>query len=332
MKKLSKKQKRGLIYSIGAISISLFIFFLLTGDFNSLSVLGDLDIKYIGLLFVLVILFNVFNMIRLYFLAKSAGYSIGWINNFHYTVSGAFAGFITPMQTGGLPLQLYLSKKEDIPASAAMSIIVMRGVVAAMVFMLLLPFIFPFITTYFRNGSMKYLFIYFIGIYVFLGLLIVFLALFAERMEKKVKAKWKDGWLKKHTISLLSGVEGFTATTMGFFRKGPKNLFFAVFFSFLMVLMQSLMAPLILKSMGLEADMLKAAVLQFILIFLLSFSPTPGGAGIAEGSGWLLFKTVCPQESISIYIILWRFFTTIVNVLIGAIGFFIFLKEEDKDV
>jgi uncharacterized membrane protein YbhN (UPF0104 family) len=49
------------------------------------------------------------------------------------------------------------------------------------------------------------------------------------------------------------------------------------------------------------------------------FIPTPGASGVAEVGFAALFSPVCPGELLSIYMLLWRFFTFYLGVIIGGI-------------
>ncbi len=253
-------------------------------------------------------------------------------NIFHYTITAVFAGFITPMQSGGIPLQLYLSKKENIPLSAATSILMMRGIMAGFVFVISLPFIAPIALKYINNGKMSYLLKYFVSLYTTIGIIMAILLLFSRKIEKIIERKMKKGKLKNYFLSFIRGVENFTDTTIYFFTKGKWNFLLSLLFTALMLIFQSAISPILLLSMGIKENLILSFIFQFFLIFLLSFTPTPGGSGIAEGSGWFLFRYVCPKEYISIYVIMWRFFSSIINVIMGFVGFLVFIGEENKEI
>jgi len=55
------------------------------------------------------------------------------------------------------------------------------------------------------------------------------------------------------------------------------------------------------------------------LYFFLYFTPTPGGTGVAEGGGYLMFSSSIPTHVLGIFVILWRFFAIYVWVLIGGL-------------
>ncbi len=332
MRRLASKEKKGILYSFSIVLISLGIFWFLTSGKESLYVLKNISIKYLILLFVIVILFNLFNMIRLNFLVKSAGYKMSYKNLFHYTITGVFAGFITPMQSGGIPLQLYLSKKENIPLSSATSILMMRGIMAGFVFVLSLPVVAPVAMKYINNGKMSYLLKYFVSLYAIVGIIMLILFVFSHKIEKVLEKRMRGGRIKEYLLSFVKGVENFIDTTIYFFTKGKWNFMLSLLFTALMLVLQSAISPVLLLSMGIKDNLMLSFIFQFLLIFLLSFTPTPGGSGIAEGSGWLLFRYVCPKEYISVYVVMWRFFSTIINVILGFIGFLIFIEEENKEI
>jgi len=75
---------------------------------------------------------------------KTMGKELSWIGAFNYTLGSAFLGGITPLQLGGIPLQLYICRREDITLPEGSAAIFTRGLLSAFV----LPFLVPFIYYY----------------------------------------------------------------------------------------------------------------------------------------------------------------------------------------
>ncbi len=74
-----------------------------------------------------------------------------------------------------------------------------------------------------------------------------------------------------------------------------------------------------MRGIGLSPPVLQTMITQIILSYLLLFAPTPGASGIAEGGGFLLFKPLCPEHLLGIFIVLWRFFSYYLLVILGGI-------------
>jgi len=71
---------------------------------------------------------------------------------------------------------------------------------------------------------------------------------------------------------------------------------------------------------------------QFILNFIVYFSPTPGGSGVAEFCAYGIMKLVAGgDDKTAIYVLIWRFFTNFLGVgLGGLIVLTLFRKEKRK--
>jgi len=46
--------------------------------------------------------------------------------------------------------------------------------------------------------------------------------------------------------------------------------------------------------------------------------PTPGASGIAEAAGMGLYSAVCPKHLLGVFVLLWRFFSPYIAMMIGA--------------
>jgi uncharacterized protein (TIRG00374 family) len=77
---------------------------------------------------------------------------------------------------------------------------------------------------------------------------------------------------------------------------------------------------LILLGLGIEVTFLTGIVLASMLIFLITFMPTPGAIGLGEAIFFLLFSKTIPTYLLGIAIVLWRFFYHYLSAILGAIS------------
>ena len=122
-------------------------------------------------------------------------------------------------------------------------------------------------------------------------------------------------WLDKFCAEIDKFKFGFKKCC----SKGAHILILTVVLSAISLFFYVLMVPLLFLGLGIEAPIIKTAMLQLILTFMLMFAPTPGGSGIAEGVGFAVYRTMCSPELIGIFVILWRFFTYYTGVILGGI-------------
>jgi uncharacterized protein (TIRG00374 family) len=77
---------------------------------------------------------------------------------------------------------------------------------------------------------------------------------------------------------------------------------------------------LILLGLGQSVPFLTGIVLASMLLFLITFMPTPGALGFGEAIFILLFAGTVPSYMLGIALILWRFFFHYLTAILGAIS------------
>jgi uncharacterized protein (TIRG00374 family) len=90
---------------------------------------------------------------------------------------------------------------------------------------------------------------------------------------------------------------------------------------------QLVMLWLILLGLGIHVTFLTGLVLASMLIFLLTFMPTPGAIGLGEAIFLILFSKTVPSSMIGIAIVLWRFFFHYLSAILGAINSSKYISE-----
>ncbi|MGM0578488.1 MAG: flippase-like domain-containing protein [Myxococcota bacterium] len=113
-----------------------------------------------------------------------------------------------------------------------------------------------------------------------------------------------------------------TAHDFGAFLRG-RALHVASAFLLTAINLASLATLAVIVGLGVHpevgvAELVSLSVLFVVLVFI---SPTPGGAGIAEGGGMLIFAGIMPEPQAAALIIVWRTFTCYVPFILGALVF-----------
>jgi uncharacterized protein (TIRG00374 family) len=282
------------------------------------------ELKLISPLFIVLTLFStflsyLFNIWRLRYIIKALGKEISWSGAFYYTVGGMFLGGITPLQVGGVPLQLYICRRENITIPEASAAIFTRGLLSFFVLPLLVPLVYynrVFFTAGMMQGIVKYLSIFYgVGISLF-----IFVIARTDWLTKKFKGKFFEGVIEFKQVFRKEFVK----------RKGA--FFNAYLLTALSLIFNFLIAFLLLRGLGVSANFFKATVLQIILTYGLAFMPTPGASGLAEGSAYGLFRDLVPRSILGVYVVLWRFFTGYLGMIIGGIALSRYLVEIETKI
>jgi uncharacterized protein (TIRG00374 family) len=74
----------------------------------------------------------------------------------------------------------------------------------------------------------------------------------------------------------------------------------------------------VLRGLGADVDLPHVLYMQLVLLLIFYFSPSPGASGFAEITTIAVMGTVIPKGSEAAFVLLWRFFTLVLNMMIGA--------------
>ena len=79
---------------------------------------------------------------------------------------------------------------------------------------------------------------------------------------------------------------------------------------------------MVLRALGIHANLSDVLLVQTTIAFLLYFAPTPGGSGAAEALSAALMSVYVPRALLPIYTLLWRFTVSYATVIFGSFIFF----------
>ncbi|OQX54944.1 MAG: hypothetical protein B5M53_05070 [Candidatus Cloacimonas sp. 4484_209] len=268
------------------------------------------------------------DFLRLQVLTWALGKFISLKSSIEFTMGGLFLGAVTPFQSGGIPLQVYVLKKEGFSIGEGTAVILFRAILALSIVLVALPGIISYYhiisTTQILKSILNYLF-YFYLITIVLLLLILFktenvrrwLHRFGDFLRRRRIIKTEKP--KKIVDKTLNEVVNFKKGIVLFFRAGKWKTLLSFLLTLISMGIYFLIAPTLLYGLGVSVSIIKAAILQLVLTYLLVFIPTPGASGVAELGGFSLFALICPRELLGVYVILWRFFTFYISVIIGGV-------------
>lgn len=252
-----------------------------------------------------------------------------------------FFNAVTPFATGGQPFQIYTLKKSGLAISEGTNVIMQETILhqcsmlLLSIIALILNFIFKFCE---MNSFLASLFI--IG---FLANTFVLILLFVLAYVKKV-----DHFMISGVINILSKLKIIKdkdktiqkwESSVEKFHEGSKILFhdklrFLKLIGINMIGLVSIyIVPLtILFSLGNYTAFsgLTALVLTIFVSLISSFVPLPGGTGGQEYLFVLLFGTYITNPLLNSVMILWRFITYYVPMIIGGILFNLKKKENSS--
>uniref|UniRef100_A0A7C4U880 Flippase-like domain-containing protein n=1 Tax=candidate division WOR-3 bacterium TaxID=2052148 RepID=A0A7C4U880_UNCW3 len=312
--------KKGIRLFFVLLVITITLLLAITTSRETFSALKSFQIKFLLLSFLLWFIYVLFDALRVHTIIHGVtGKFLPLSISFDINLMGSFLAAITPFQTGGFPIQIYLLHKNGVSVGKGTLIIFLRGVFFGLFFLTTLPFILPLfkLSNEFFTLFLYSLIVYSVVIILFIIFIIkpVWLKLALFKFAKIVKIrKIKEGILR-----LSDEFYDMREKFIIFARRKIFHTLIAYVFTDIAFLSCYSVAPLILKGLGINANFAHTFILQLFIVLITFFFPTPGSTGAAEGGFALLFATIAPKYILGIYSILWRFFTFYLSAIIGGI-------------
>ncbi len=245
------------------------------------------------------------------------------------TIIGQYFNSITPLSSGGQPMQAYYYSRFGLPARYNMPMLLCRFIVYQLtmtvyaVIVLLLRF------NYFMQDLKPIMYLVAIGFIGGFGLIAMLLALaFAKKTVVRV-ATWgirllgrigilknPEETLEKATVSLEEAYVGIR-----FLLKDPALLVKVSLVTFVQLTVYFSLSWIIFAGFGLEnIDYFTVLSCQAFIYLIASFVPLPGAIGAAEGSYIVFFNYVFGDASVvALSTFIWRAYTFYLPIVLGMI-------------
>ena len=318
------------------------LFFVLKDDYQT--ILNNLIVAnkwYILFGIVLIFLYWLLKSLCLYVIVKEYNPNVKLRKMFHQTVITQFFNGITPFSTGGQPMQVYMLKKSGVKLGAATNIIVQEFIMYQMalivmgIFALLANWYYNFFTV---SSALQSLIILGFIINIIVGVVLLFISFsrkfndFVGKLIIKIATKVK--LVKDQEKVLLKWEEKlseFNGSAKIFKKK--KSLFVKCFFYNLLALTVFYVIPFyIFLSLDSSLSISIPAVITSSAFILMigNFVPIPGGSGGIEYGFLQFFKSFTSPSMVLSALIVWRFITYYIGIIVGGISLGFFKGEEKK--
>ena len=324
---MSKNLKRILIIaSISILSIAGILYFTVderTGD-------ALMDIKPVFLLALLgvwmVMLLSDAGAISLF--TRATGERIGIFSALKTTTVRMFFNIITPFSFGGQPFSIISLSQHGIPSGKGSSIVIIKLITLSIFTQT--GALLAFLLFNDQISSIKALnkaFMVSGGIGVAFILLLTFGFLYPQALVKTITTIGQLLYsmrLVKDVKKLRKKVIIQTCDARRSYRKYFSHHLLLFISGTIcnggVYMAQLLLLWLILLGLGLQVTFITAIVLAAMLLFLITFMPTPGAIGLGEAIFLILFAGTVPSYLLGIALMLWRFFYHYLTAIVGAIS------------
>ncbi|UCF06798.1 MAG: flippase-like domain-containing protein [bacterium] len=324
-----KKVKRGLqIFSIISFTSVLVIFFL-TRSSETAQALHRINPLYLMVALSLIVVDWIGGGYRIYIFGRVLHPGIRFKTCVRANLGNYFMAAVTPAQTGGGPVQIYIMYSDGVPVVEATSASLMTFL--STVFFLIIA---AALTFGFKGRApllghlLTHLFNWGIFLFLFIGFLVVLALVFPGMYRKIFESLFrllshlrKKDFFKSGTwaSSIVDGVDRCHQQLVFYLRKEWPTFLLGIVLTGALFFTKFLIAYLVVLGLGVQASMLDILLLQVVITLINYFFPSPGGSGAAEFSAAALMAAVVPTQIITFYVILWRLFTTYLSVAAGGI-------------
>lgn len=309
---------------------------------NAVETIGEL--KNMNILFVLLAVIFVsfcwiFRSLSLYIFTKKFKSNFKYTSALKLTLTTLFFDGVTPFSSGGQPFQVYYLKKHDLPVVDGTNIIIQNFIVyqIALVFLGVVAIISNRIFNIFPQVGLLQKLVtigFIINLLVTIGLFsIAFLKKFNKFICKVVIGilfKLKVIKSKEETLDKFN-------TNVSNFNKGAKELLKnkklfikGITYNFMALICFYTIPVIILFAMNdfTSFNLLLSIVASAYVMLIGSFVPIPGGSGGLEYGFVAFFGNFLQGSKLTAIMLIWRFITYYLGMIVGAIAMNIKEKSE----
>jgi hypothetical protein len=250
---------------------------------------------------------------------------------------GAWAGYLTPLNSGAGPMMIYAMRRAGVPLPVAVTATLMSFIATVLFFAIAGPLAIMLGAgrSLGHHGNVLGLTLYdlflgSLGVFVGIGVVLVIVILFPglargwlHRLAEKLSRRSRR--VAERIERIQSGIDDAHHSVLAFNSpRGWLALLWATILSGPSHANKLLAGYVALRAVGIHAQFVDVLLLQTLITFLLYFAPTPGASGIAELLSTAVMSSVyIPKELSPLYTLIWR---SILSYFTLAFGFLVFSR------
>ncbi len=310
---MNKFQKRLLALIVFVLVISGIVIYT-TVDINTLSNITEFQTWSVALAIGFICIGMFFDGSRLMHLVHISNEKITRYQAIQVVFGNYFLALLTPGATGGAVAQLMFLRRAGVPTGKAAVLVIVRTLLSIFFLVLCMPFIFMHDEGILPGISNDVL----ISAAVIAFIAIVFLVWGARRGVLDYVVIWGTKRFSTKKRRKIFAFYRDTKSAISLLSKAPRKMLLVFIESGLNLLCIYAVVPCLLLGLGIvDADWCTVMGRMIFLNMLLYFTPTPGGAGVAEGGFVMLFSESVPAGTVGIIAVCWRLIAEYIPFLIG---------------
>lgn len=274
----------------------------------------------------------VLDAVRLMVLVLALGGRLGFWRAMKICLIGAFVSGVTPFDTGGEPLQIYLLHLEGMSPGTSTAIITLKSLLSSFA-RLCLSLVIPLWLIIIKRSlelprSLDVVLTCGLGLYVFLFVLVAFFIMRPEValrfLEFTLYNRIAARIISKRTASSIidrirTEISEFRGALDRFRYEKRHAVGTVTLLSFVGWLLVFSIPIVILRGFGIDPPYAEALGFASLLYVASSYVPTPGASGAAEAGLAVLFSQMVPLHLLGIFVLAWRIFTYYLTLIAGGL-------------
>ena len=323
-----KKNLFSFLFIAATLALILMIAFSNTELTNAWDVLFTLDLRWVLMALLGWFAYLFFDTLSMHYFLYRQQYPVSLGSALYVTLIGFYYSNITPGASGGQPMQVYYLSKHGVPVPIGTSAISIKFFSQQLMISLLAAG-FWLANVDFVNGQLGNAeWAVYIGYAInFAAVPMVLLVALHRPMVQAilsffVKIGAKLRLIKKpeeRMIRISAGLDTYHASILRV-AKAPGQLVWMLVLAGLSI-MGLMSVPWSVyhafRMTGVSWD--KLFTIAFLLFVSASYTPLPGASGAQEGGFLVYFKGMFTQGTIGLALLVWRFFTYYLFLLVGAV-------------
>ncbi|MDO4484085.1 MAG: lysylphosphatidylglycerol synthase transmembrane domain-containing protein [Clostridia bacterium] len=327
---MSKKTKKLLNFALifGTLAIVLFIGFQGQDFESAMRALQDISIWAVIMCLIAYFGYVFFDALGLFYFIRRNGYKTSLRYSLFVSIAGMYYSNVTPGATGGQPMQVFYMKKAGIPIGIGTSAITVRLFCFQFMLEVISTVLWATHAEFIAQQVGSNMWILVCGyIYNTIVVLLISMMALSRRLVSavvnlfiKVGAKLRICKDPDASRTRWAEVVELFHSSIKMLRHRPVDLLIQLGIAAAQLLSQMLVIYILYRDFDLTgASYLQITTLAVLLYVSAAYTPLPGASGAQEGVFALFFSGLFPDSIRFVALLLWRFFTYYVGLIIGAI-------------
>ena len=264
--------------------------------------------------------------LKYFFMLRSCTKSNMFRTAFEVGVLGKYYDFITPSGSGGQPFQMYFLKKSGLSAGVSGSLPVVGFLTNQVAFIVITIVLFIMRLPYIETGiagdlAAGFGIVCYAAVPTLLLLFSIFPKLATSIVSWFIKIGAKIKLVKEPEAKIKKVCDTFAEyrDNLAFMAKSKSVMVITFLLSVIAQLANAIVPYFVLVACGVEnASAIDIITLSFYVYATVTYIPTPGSTGAAEGAFYIVFNQL--SEGVLFWgTMIWRFFTYYSFILLGML-------------